>query len=71
MINVQLIDFHITSSYEAVRKNEDGSYTILLNSRQASNQLRKAYLHALGHIRRDDWSKEDVQRIEGEAHGED
>lgn len=68
-INVQYVDFHITTAYEAVRKNEDGSYTILLNSRQAPNLLREAYLHALKHIERDDWSRSDIQQIEGEAHG--
>lgn len=68
IINVKMIDFHITTAYEMVRQNADGSYTILLNSRQAPNQLKKAYLHALEHIRRDDWKKDDVQEIEYEAH---
>ena len=68
IINVQLVDFRVTTSYEMVRSNEDGSYTILLNSRQAPNLLKKAYLHALEHIRRDDWKKDNVQEIEAEAH---
>lgn len=71
VINVQLVDFKITSSKELVRHNEDDSYTILLNSRQASNQLKKAYKHAIGHIGRKECDNRNgsVQDIEYSAHG--
>lgn len=70
VINVQLVDFKITSSKELVRHNDDDSYTILLNSRQASNQMQKAYNHALGHIHRGecDNREDSVQSIETKAH---
>lgn len=69
-INVQIVDFPVTSSYEMVRANEDGSYTILLNGKQAQNQLEKAYADALKHIRRGDCDGHgDVQRIEKKVHG--
>jgi len=72
VINVQLVDFKITSSNELVRHNDDDSYTILLNSRQASNRLKDAYKHAIGHIRRGecDERNDSVQNIEFKAHGE-
>lgn len=69
-INVQIIDFPVTSSYEMVRANEDGSYTILLNGKQAQNQLEKAYTDALKHIQRGDCDGHgDVQEIEQKVHG--
>lgn len=68
-LNVQLVDLGVTSVDELVRKNEDDSYTILLNSRQASNRLLSAYNHALRHIsRRDHDTAGDVQEIEYENH---
>ncbi len=70
VINVQLVDFKITSSNELVRHNPDDSYTILLNSRQASNRLRDAYKHAIGHIKRNecDDRERSVQDVEYSAH---
>ena len=70
VINVQLVDFKITSSNELVRHNDDGSYTVLLNSRQASNRLKDAYKHAIGHIERGecDERSDSVQNIEMKAH---
>lgn len=44
-------------------------YTVYLNARLAYDDRLKAYEHALGHIRRNDWEKENVQEIEMEAHG--
>lgn len=49
--------------------NEDGSYTIFINSRLNYEQQMKAYLHAMKHIVGDDFQKEDVQHIEYLAHG--
>ena len=71
VINVQLVDFKITSSNELVRHNDDGSYTVLLNSRQASNRLKDAYKHAIEHIRRGECDERNgsVQNIESKAHG--
>lgn len=69
-INVQLLDFGVTSINELVRHNDDDSYTILLNSRQASNRLKDAYKHALGHISNGECDTRDglVQSIETVAH---
>lgn len=69
-INVLLIDLKTTAVDELVRHNEDGSYTILLNRRQATNRLRTAYKHALWHIQNDDFQNKtgDIQTIESTAH---
>lgn len=69
-IYVELMDFgrDVTSS-EAVTLNPDGTYTIFVNSRMASNRQQEAVTHALGHICRNDFQKENVQQIELEAHG--
>lgn len=70
-INVKLVDFKITTSDESVRANEDGSYTILINSRQATNRQATAYRDALRHIKRGDCDQRggDVQEIECDVHG--
>ena len=70
-VYVQLIDFHMTKCRETVVLNEDGSYTIFINSRHASNIQREAYDHAMRHIRNGDFEKrgESIQRIEAVAHG--
>ena len=46
-----------------------GGYTIYLNARLSYQDRVKAYLHALGHVERNDFEKADVQKIEMEAHG--
>ena len=67
-INTVLLDMD-TGIYEQVSQNSDGSYTIFLNSRYNDAVLRDAYLHAIGHIKRHDWEKTDVQEVEAVAHG--
>lgn len=51
-----------------VIKNEDGSYTILINARLSDRGRIEAYKHALKHIINDDFEKENVQMIETAAH---
>lgn len=65
-IYTYLIDFHTTDCDETVRENSDGSYTMLLNARQASNRLKEAFLHAVKHINFGDLDEEclDVNHIE-------
>ncbi len=41
-------------------------YTVYISSRISPERQRKAYLHALRHIRERDFEKTDVQRIEAE-----
>lgn len=56
-INVQMMDLKTTKVKESVTCNEDGSYTIFLNTRFNREQLCDAYIHALGHIFREDFDK--------------
>ncbi len=46
----------------------NGGYTIYLNARLSYQDRVKAYLHAIGHVERNDFEKGDVQKIEMEAH---
>jgi len=53
---------------ESICHNADDSYTIFINSRWSSEMQRRCFLHAIDHVRHNDWEKESVQEIEGERH---
>ena len=65
---IQLVQFPDTKTKETVVENEDGSYTIFIESSLDSLKQREAFIHALKHILGDDFSKYDVNRIETSAH---
>ena len=66
--HVRFIEFHGPVK-EAVVPNEDGSYTILIESTLSREQQRQKFLHALAHIYKHDFEKEcSVDLIEKEAH---
>lgn len=67
-ISYQVILMDMTVN-EVVTENEDGSYTIFINSRLNYEKQMKSYLHAMKHITGDDFLKDDVQSIEYLAHG--
>ena len=67
-IIVELVDFSTTKVNEVVLKNDDGTFTVLLNSKFNEEQLHDAFEHALNHIRNNDFDKISVQSIEAEAH---
>lgn len=46
-----------------------GGFTIYLNARLSYQDRVRAYTHAMEHVERNDFEKEDVQKIEAEAHG--
>ena len=52
---------------EMVTPCADG-YTVYINARMSTERQRKAYNHALKHIRNNDWERTDVQLIEEAAH---
>jgi len=52
---------------EIMCHNEDDTYTVLIDPRLCLEDRIRAYHHALNHIRRDDFSKSDVQKIETES----
>ena len=53
---------------EHIVENSDGSYTIFLNSRLTHERLLQAYKHALEHIHKQDFEKQDADAIEAIAH---
>lgn len=65
---VHLFDFNGRAK-EAVVPNEDGSYTILIESSLSREQQQQEFLHALTHICNNDFEKEcSVNLLETEAH---
>lgn len=67
-VNVVVIDFKTSKGNEMISVNEDGSYTILINARLSYEGQLKAYEHAMEHIRNNDFEKDNVQKIEYDAH---
>lgn len=61
------MDFPVKGN-EMVTENEDGSYTIMINTRLSYDGQLNAYRHAMKHIENDDFQKNDVQHIEASAH---
>lgn len=68
VVNIELKDFPVPGR-EMVILNEDGSYTILLNSKLNWESQMNGYIHAMRHIFGEDFDKNNVQEIEKEAHG--
>lgn len=68
-VNVVLVDFKVPGR-EMVVENEDGSYTILINSRLSYEGQYRAYKHGMQHITENDFEKSNVQQIEAVAHNE-
>lgn len=54
---------------EMVTPCADG-YTVYLNARLSYSGRVRAYHHAMTHIGRNDWKRDNVQEIEKEAHEE-
>lgn len=66
-VNVILIDMP-TGKNEVVTPNEDGSYTLFINSRLSYDGQLEAYKHGMNHIEHDDFDKYDADKIEYNAH---
>jgi len=46
----------------------DSGFTIYLNARLSYHDRVRAYTHALQHVERNDWERNDVQKIEADSH---
>ena len=68
VINTRLIDMDVLVG-EQVIKNNDDSYTILLNARLSHERQLECYKHALLHINNEDFEKDNADVIEFNAHG--
>ena len=66
-INVVIMDnpFGVKGS---INKNIDGSYTIIINAHLNAEQQKEVYLHELYHVLADDFTKDDINKIEKIAH---
>ena len=53
---------------EEITENEDGSFTIVINSNLCDSKRLKAINHAIRHITGRDFEKADIQEIEASAH---
>lgn len=51
---------------EHVTLNEDGSFSIFINSKLTWERQMEAYKHAIMHIMNDDFSKENADTIEND-----
>lgn len=67
-INTRLIDMDVLVG-EQVIKNNDDSYTILLNARLSHERQLECYKHALLHINNDDFENDNADEIEFKTHG--
>lgn len=67
-INTKLIDMDVLVG-EQVIKNNDDSYTILLNARLSHERQLECYKHALLHINNDDFENDNADEIEFKTHG--
>lgn len=67
VINCQIINFPNCGN-EMIVENEDGSYTVLINAKLSYVGRLRAYEHAIRHIKNCDFEKDDVQKIEFNAH---
>lgn len=65
---IQLIQFPNNKVHETVVPNEDGSYTIFIESSLSREAQKNAFIHAMRHILGNDFTKEDIDKIEFEAH---
>ena len=65
---IRLISFPNTAVKEAVTENEDGTYTIFISDKLSSIEQQEAFLHAYKHIAGNDFTKENVNEIEFNAH---
>lgn len=55
--HIELIQFHNGKIRETVVQNEDGSYTIFIESTLSREEQQQAFLHAMAHIFNYDFEK--------------
>ena len=65
---IQLIQFPNNKVKESVVENEDGSYTIFIESSLSKDKQQDAFKHAMKHILGDDFTKYNIDKIEFDAH---
>ncbi len=66
--HIQLIQFPNKKVKESVVENSDGSYTIFIDSALTREMQQESFEHAMKHIVGDDFTKDDINKIEFDAH---
>ena len=67
---VVLLPCNTGAVHEAVTLNEDGSFTIFICDNLSPKAKQDAFLHALKHIRNNDfYAERNINEIEYERHG--
>lgn len=57
-MNINIVIAPLERGIDALtRCNEDGSYTVLINNNLCEERAKKALLHEITHIKKDDFSK--------------
>lgn len=65
---VKLVDFPVCTCGGIIMLNDDGTYTILINSRLSHAQNLDSLRHELNHIKNGDFFRDDpIAQIEREA----
>ena len=65
---IHFIHFPTNKVKESVVENEDGSYTIFIEASLNHEMQLEAFKHAMIHIMGDDFTKDDIDKIEFDAH---
>ena len=63
-----VLDPHAEGIQGCVHHNRDDSYTIFINAKLSYEEQKEIFYHELGHILGNDFSKDDIQKIEYDAH---
>lgn len=67
-INIGFLEHAPAGFHGMVVKNDDDSYTILVDPNDTFERRMQAIKHELEHIEADDFSVDDIQKIETRAH---
>lgn len=68
IINVVMDEHPEPGVTGCVHKNRDDSYSIFIDATLCYEKQQEVFRHEMKHILGDDFSKDDVQEIEREAH---
>ncbi len=68
IINIGFLNHAPAGFHGMAVKNDDGSFTILLDPNDTFEQRMKTVRHELEHIIGNDFNEESVQEIEAKAH---
>ena len=71
VVNIGFLEHATAGFHGMVVKNDDDSYTILVDPNDTFEKRMQTIRHELKHIEGNDFSENDVQKIEVMAHGKE